>query len=449
MRAETFCRLAWSHVIVSFREASTRICCKTAEHRVSLDELERLGGDAIDGLPAHRERRRRLASGERPRACNACWQNERQAIPSWRRSVGGMDEPRAFLAAVAERDPRATRSAEALAAVSHPENVEIRMGNACGLKCVYCAPEFSSAIEREQATHGTGQDVDGRPLARPAAADEAVQARFEEVFWRWFANRAGTIRVVTLIGGEPTTHPDLHDVLSRIAAHTRDWAPEARPAIGLITNLATPERPWKRLLDRVRAEPEQRFRFGISNEAFAERAEYIRHGLRWPRFESNLADLVALAAETGRVEVDALLTLNALCITSLGRYLAWLAGPSRSLLDATGRGIQPVPGLLDAPAYLSTAILPPRYSGALDPALGALADWPQDPKQRGWWDEARQATASLQLLEGLQRRIAGGDPPERLLLLFNEWRRRNDGIRGTDLFATFPEYAPLARHTAA
>jgi hypothetical protein len=282
----------------------------------------------------------------------------------------------------------------------------------------------------------------GRPTLRARIAPPDVQERFSNAFWEWFGGLHSSLREVEFIGGEPTSNPALYDALRNVEELCSRWSARSVPSIRLVTNLNTPQTHWRRLR-HVLERSDLRYEIQISNEAWGRRAEYIRFGLRWERFQSNFAELVSVAAGNPRINVGIMPSLNALCVTSLSEYLEWVHGQSEALYRQCGRRITVFMNEVQSPLFLSLAVLPSRFASHLDRAIDCMRAWPASGGRDGDVHALQRG-----VLENAQERLRHQEAVDPALTAqFAEWIANNDRVRATDCLSVFPEYEDLLNKT--
>jgi hypothetical protein len=185
----------------------------------------------------------------------------------------------------------------------------------------------------------------------------------------WLTEHIDDIDYIQFNGGEPLIQDEFYDILgltlSDRSAH--------RLELGVITNLNTPParlrqliRLLPRLLDR------HSLRFEVSFDAIGRRAEYIRYGLRWDRFDRNLRTLLSAIPD---LDVQLAPTMSALNVSSaldLVRYAA-------EIRSAFGDRVIFRPSMVMWPDFQSPLILLPENYAAIDDALRVLSEiglWP-------------------------------------------------------------------------
>lgn len=428
---KTFCSFAWEFVCVSLESATTQVCCKTPIYNVTAADIDRHGVDVVDNTDVFRQRRADLLAEVENVDCSMCWKVERVGGASFRQKAAVTDLS-TYLATT--RDGGAASDEQSLLATlperTDPKWVQIKLGNPCDLKCVYCCAYYSSSWEAEDKRAG----IERR---RERVAPPEVRERFTEKFWQWFARLEGAVQEVEFIGGEPTFNPSLYESLGKMRQVCSTWDDAALPMVVLVTNLNTPRVHWERLCHYIQ-ESGLRFRIQVSNESWGPRAEYVRFGLRWERFQRNFSDLVDIASGTDRVDLGVLLSLNALSVSSMSQYLQWVRGHSQTLFDRAGRHIGVFVNEVLDPLCLGIGVLPPGYADYLDPAIACMRDWPA-PEGRG----AEMHPRVVGVLQEAQHRIRTQVINREIAGQFVDWVRTIDQRRNVDCRSIFPEYADI------
>jgi hypothetical protein len=406
----SFCPLRWTYMQVDLEHGKVKACCKTPFHTVGDDELREQGTAALFNNLSFQERRREMLAGVHHEDCSACWRQEDLGLLSYRLSESGKELFRSGIADI--RHHRRVDSAV-------PRQIELILSTVCDLKCSYCDPEFSSAWAAEVARQGP------LPVVRDTPLPEAAPEGFEETFWRWFEEVKGDVGYLQINGGEPLINPRFYALVERLLA-----SPESdHLQIGLITNLNTPPRRMADLLAVLGPLVERhQLRFGVSQDAVGERAEYIRNGLSWSRFDHNLRTLLT---RFPRLDLQLAPTMSALNVTGIRDLLEYLDRLSGELdVDIVLR-----PSIVMDPKFQSPLILPGEYRCHLHGAIRFL-------DTIGRWPVMRQ------LLEQIEQAMEKVNAPERLQRQFHAYFTEYDKRRGLDFPAVFPEMKSFWEHCA-
>lgn len=398
--SDSFCPLRWTYLQVDIQHARVRACCKTPFRSVSAAEFERLGPNAIFNTEYFQARRQEMLEGVRHADCDGCWSDEKQGLLSYRFLMSQRSPFRESIADIA-----ASRTVDA----ATPLHIELILSTLCDLRCSYCSPEFSSAWEAEVRKYGPYPGADGIDLDQGASG-------FRAAFLRWLDEILERVDYVQFNGGEPLLHPEFFEMVDRI----RRAASGRSPTLGLITNLNTPParlEHFKQVLPDL-IERHQ-LRFAVSQDSVGRRAEYIRFGIRWTRFDRNLRSLLA---EFPELRVELAPTMSVLNVTSVRKLIEY----TQELVGEFGERIVFRPGVVSFPDFLAPLVLPPRYACYLREAASTARRVSQ------WEDFALRLD---ELARALEQKPATLDLQRR----FREWARVYDRRRGTDFPTVFPE----------
>lgn len=407
----SFCPLRWTYMQVDLQHGKVKACCKTPFQRIDDAQIGRLGTEAIFNGEYVQERRREMLAGVKHRDCNTCWDEEDLGLLSYRHLQSGLEPFRGAVGKIA-----ASRRADG----AKPRHVEIILNTNCDLKCSYCGPEFSSAWAVEVRNFGPYPVPHEDPQIAPAAS------LFAETFWEWFDGARPSIEYVQFNGGEPLLQDVFYDAVERILSYD---GPGPRPRVGVISNLNTPPHRLERLRRLLPALIERHdFRFGVSQDSVGERAEYIRNGLDWPRFDRNLRGLLR---DFPGLDVQMAPTMSALNVTSIKDLMAY----ADEVSNECGAEIVMRPSIVMWPAFQSPLILPPAYASYLEEAIRFL-------ERAGRWPVMRDRLGEI--AEALPR----AEGAERQRRLFRDWFEAYDRRRKLDFVKVFPEMEDFWRHCA-
>ncbi len=167
----------------------------------------------------------------------------------------------------------------------------------------------------------------------------------------------------------------------------------------------------------------------MSFDAVGRRAEYIRYGLRWDRFDRNLRTLLSAVPDLGVQLAPTMSALNVSSALDLVRYAA-------QIRSAYGDRIIFRPSMVMWPDFQSPLILLPENYAAIDDALRVLSE-------TGLWPNLGARLTEI-------RDAAGREPgTDALRAAFYRWFTEYDRRRGLDLVDVFPELSRFWEACAA
>lgn len=419
--SRSVCRDLWAYPVIELGRPRIRTCCKRPGEIITKSELEQLGTDVFLNLPGVLDERRRSMAGERVERCDLCWRLEDQGLRSFR--LGAPDFQFHF-----NNDegvpvsPGSFRSFEHLIAnagdILHsdkPNKLDLSLGTYCDQKCIYCNQDYSTLWEAENRRYGA--------KSGPSINTQTLDGYFDR-FLEWFDTIYQYLERIALLGGEPTFSPLFDPLIDRMI-HRLGEKHHPNCTISIVSNLNWKPEVLDRLLEIRSRLPNVGLVLEVSMESVGARAEYIRNGVSYDRFISNLREV----AKRTQIGVNLITTINALCVSSIGDYLMDV----RDIEIETGRDFGVIPNRLVKPAWLGMGILDMRHAVYIDDTVDWLVS-----------TYGRQGSKGpiISVLEDVSREISQ-PRDDRLLGYFARWITEIDRRRMQDFSRTFPELATL------
>ena len=308
----SFCSAKWLQTTLYLQNGYNHSCHHPSPHKIPVEEVE-ANPAALHNSAFKKEQRAKMLKGERPKECDYCWNiedlgkgyfSDRHTKTAdywaWHR----VDE-------TAQSDPYDD---------IYPSYLEISFSNACNFACAYCTPEASSKWMKDIKSNGPypvefgSHHLDGlRDLGKiPYRTDEYNP--YVNAFNKWFPEALPHLKVFRITGGEPTMSKDFWKTLDFIIENPREDL-----EISINTNLGVP----KELIDRL-IEYAKKLDYlckecviFTSCEAYGEQAEYVRDGLDYDYWYSNVKRIL----DETDCKVVTMTTINALSLPSFTRWL--------------------------------------------------------------------------------------------------------------------------------
>lgn len=400
---ETICPLPWLNLSMDVN-GSSRPCCKfaqpSADSAYQLTNLRDGGLEQVWNGEAMQRLRRDFRAGEQPGECSSCWNEESAGIPSFRQTYlahRGISTPPDYDDVTPD----------------HPAALDLKLTNACNLKCRICGPVASSLWLREELSisgdHPDPYLVDNKDYFR--ANKITHDADNLATFRRWLPH----LDHLELTGGEPMLSRENREILELIVAEGR---PD-RMTLLLTTNAAVVD---ERILELLPAFAKVVLTLSIDD--IGPRFEYERAPGRWPDTEAIVDRYAAMASS--RLQVSINCSVSPFNVWYLPELVEWLAG--RPGLEGVHLNLN----LVHYPRHYCIQVLPRPLKDAVARRLGELlVDRP----------EACPPGVVEQIAEVIGFMDGGGDDEA------EEWEqclrvtRHRDEVRGEHLEATFPEFA--------
>lgn len=346
--SESFCAAKWYNATIWLGHGQTTSCHHPPGHWIPPEELKD-NYTAIHNTKHKKKMRKMMQEGNRPAECEYCWKVEDMG----RNSISDR---------VYKTEIFTDEDVKNAAIIPWDEDVELRtleiaFDRACNLKCSYCNPAFSSSWVRDINQYGPYQNIqsDGRghfvdtaEWAKPIA-DKEDQNPYIQAFWKWWeASLADNLEEIRITGGEPIMHTSTWKLF--------DWF-EQNPNRGrkmrfAINSNLNPEtsKVLDRLIDKSWYVPN--FEIYTSCEATGKQAEYIRDGLDYEFWKSNLHKILK---KSNVAKVHMMMTINSLCLGSITDFM----GDMLELRKEYGRRAPTMTlNILRFPSFQSAAILP-------------------------------------------------------------------------------------------
>jgi organic radical activating enzyme len=305
----SFCGAKWYNATIWLGSGQTTSCHHPPAHKADI-QVVKFNPKAIHNTPQKKEDRRKMLAGERPSGCEYCWKIEDMGVD-----------------AVSDRPYKSmTYTEEELKIASQSpvdedvdlRTLEIAFDRTCQFACSYCNPAFSTTWVKDIKKNGPYINLvtDGRGHFTHVHEHDQLYDFHEtnpyiEAFFAWWeSDLHRTLTELRITGGEPL-----------MSGHTWklfDWFKENKNKstcqLAINSNLGFGQDVVQRMLDSTEG---VKMMLYTSNESVGPHAEYIRDGLEWSQWISNMEYL--LKAE--RMRLSVMMTINALCLESLPEML--------------------------------------------------------------------------------------------------------------------------------
>lgn len=253
-----------------------------------------------------------MKAGKRPSECEYCW-NIEDLGPSYLsdRTLKSSE----FWAAPEFERVSAMANSENI----NPTYVEVSFSNVCNFRCSYCSGNFSTRWTDDISRNGSYSTRNGEQTMDilPEENNPYIKA-----FWEWWPELVKNLKVFRITGGEPLLSPNTFRVLEELSRN-----PQPDLEIGINSNLGISDASFQKFLALAKDLTENKkikmIRLFTSVEAWGERAEYIRNGLQFMRFQRNLETFLK---EVPQGQAVIMATFNSLSLTSFTDLLLYVKG---------------------------------------------------------------------------------------------------------------------------
>ena len=261
--SKSFCGAKWYNATIWLGNGTTASCHHPPAHKIPLDEVAN-SYKALHNTTYKKAVRKEMLDGVRPKECEYCWKIE---------DLG-----------------------------------DDKVSDRVYKSVIYTDEELIEAKDK----FGAGLDVDLKTLEIAFDANCNFACSYCNAFWKWWeAELQFTLRELRVTGGEPSMSPDFWKLM--------DWwkeNPDCTVPFAVNSNLGQK----KQLLDAL-IESSKSFKdFSIytSNEATELQSEYIRYGLDWDVWMTNMR---RVNSEGNIRSVNVMMTINSLCLFSITDFM--------------------------------------------------------------------------------------------------------------------------------
>jgi organic radical activating enzyme len=425
-KSASFCAAKWYNATIWLGSGMTTSCHHPLPHKIDLEEIK-TNPSAIHNTRQKKEQRRQMQAGERPAGCEYCWKIEdidRDNISD--RVYKSKIYPDGDLQKAYDTDHNEDVNLKTL---------EIAFDRTCQFACTYCNPAFSSTWANNIKQQGpyTGLQSDGRnhfthahDSAEPYKKDESNP--YVEAFYKWWeSDLHKSLDELRITGGEPMMSPNLWRLLDWIETQGDKMNPKMRIAIN--SNLGAKQS----IIDRFKTKLKgfKNFHLYTSCEATFEQAEYIRDGLHYGEWHSQVLHMMVDKVPS---EIHNMATINALCLETLPEFLEkmiWFKNASK----VYGPTINFTLNILRFPSFQSPLVLPDdlrnKFKGDLEKFLTSNSKWLEGM-------EINQTQRLIDYLDVVKTPHAGAATQEKLQRDFKTFYSQYDKRTGKDFEKTFP-----------
>ena len=430
----TVCHLRWGYPNISLSRNEIRTCCKTPFQKISEDLLDHYQTDIFLNTTYQKKRRMEMLQGVQHSDCKSCWSLEQSGAKSLRGNnpYGFIDFAKRhnmfdeFDPPTLERISQEVSLDSKILESNNPFMLEVSLGNTCDMKCMYCNHVYSSQWATESLKNNSiNMEIYKQVQTQP-------NERFINLFWDWVDTKAKhSLDRIGIIGGEPLITPEFYDFLDKlIEVYADKEGPKTR--IWVVTNLNATDNYYNKFLEYI---PKLSEKFilevHISMEALYEQAEYIRNGLDWKRFETNVNKLFASNAD---IELAFLPSVTALAVPRFYEFLKWV----HNLSITYDKAVMLKQNIVTHPDIQSPFILPAECAIYLDPAIEWMENisinMPEVSDKFGTWYSYTEFLTKLR--DGIRHNQTDNTM---LKQRFATWFDDFDNKRNLNFVNTFPE----------
>jgi len=427
----SLCLAKWQQVSLHLPTGLNNSCYHPPLHTIDADAVK-LNPSALHNTEHKKQQRVIMLKNEQPAECSYCWNIETHDQLSDRHYRSG--EPWAAEYYEAIKNSRGDEDVV-------PSYMEVNFNHACNLACSYCSPQFSSTWQAEvdrwggfptSTTHNDPGHFVGRNRPIPASQDNP----YVDAFWRWWPELYPKLKHFRMTGGEPLMDRNTYKVFDYVLAF-----PNPELHLNVTSNFSVEDVLFNKYMGYVKqlcgTQIEHFMQYVSLDSGKAEHAEYIRHGLTFPRMANNVHRF--LYDIPYRNSLTFIITMNNLSVLGLQQQLEWILALRKAHSTTYQRVWFDTP-LLRQPSWQSLQILPPVYVSVLE----RVADWMElnletaDDPFHGFKDyEVQRMRRDIAWMK--EGRNLDPDYVKLQRADFYRFFNEHDKRRNTNFLTTFPE----------
>lgn len=308
----SFCGAKWYNATIWLGSGTNASCHHPPAHKIPLEELQ-VSYKALHNTKYKKLVREQMLRGERPAECEYCWKIE---------DLGKDKVSDRVYKSIIYTDDELTQAATTIGSTGDVDlkTLEIAFDATCNFACSYCNPSFSTSWMKDIRVAGPYQNLvsDGAGAfqqdgswAQPYGLKNEGNP-YVEAFMQWWENDLQhSLQELRITGGEATMSPDFWKLMDWWKDH-----PECQVQLAVNSNLGAKPQLIERLCDTSHSF--QNFHLYSSNESFGIQSEYIRDGLVWDTWLSNIHMMLT----KGNVKMlHMMMTINSLCLFSITEFM--------------------------------------------------------------------------------------------------------------------------------
>lgn len=269
-------------------------CCKFKPIKLNYEELTSLGHNYFDLNSDTVRARQDLQNGIKTPACIDCWDYEEQNLTSFRQ--------------VSNEDLY----------IDQRLSINLQISSLCNLACFYCAPNLSSSIMKYKSWIGSTGDI----IESQQTIDNTITLTHINDFIKNSSSNVDQL-ALSITGGEPFMVENFDQDVLMLAETFLSKNEKNYVSIIISTNSASHSGKIHKFYESIKGHKDAKkihVEVIVSLENLEERAEYIRHGLKWEKFKENFKIHCDNAERIG-----VRMTLNAFSIVNMVDFIKYFS----------------------------------------------------------------------------------------------------------------------------
>lgn len=319
----SMCYAKWTQVTMHLHNGHTHSCHHPAPHYIPLEEIKN-NPYALHNTSYKINTRKLMLEGKQPTECKYCWniENLNKGHFSDRHYKSG-EEWNNNIKDVILQDPLRNNFL--------PTYLEVSFNNTCNFSCMYCSPQISSKWLEDIKNNGAYDLGDFKYHSLEYMKEnnlipipEREENPYIEAFWKIWPELYQNLKVFRITGGEPLLSKHTWKILEYIQQN-----PNPNLSLAINTNLGVQDRFIDKLIeisiDLVNNNKIKNLDIYTSVESFGKQAEYIRDGMDFNNFITNLEKVLQkIPTEQWKAKIVIMATYNLLSVPNFRQLLEWV-----------------------------------------------------------------------------------------------------------------------------
>jgi len=428
IKSASFCGAKWYNATIWLGSGQTTSCHHPLPHQVSVEQVM-INPKALHNTREKKNDRALMQDGLRPKGCDYCWKIE--DMPLAVDVVNPAISDRVYKTVIYEDKDLDEAFNTPPEQDVNLQTLEIAFDRTCQFACSYCNPAFSTTWVRDIHRNGpyTNLVSDGRNHFTHTHDSSQLYTindvnPYVEAFFKWWeSDLHKTLKELRITGGEPL----MSGYTWRLIEWFKDHRGQSKTRLAINSNLGFEQDKLERLLDATEGIELDLY---TSNESIGQHAIYIRDGMDWNQWTSNLVYLLDGRKLRG---LHVMCTINALCLISLPEFLWSIV----ELKKKYGKdSINVSLNILRFPSFQSPLVLPLEVRDECVSQLIPLGDLNVDTLHEF---EINQIGRLVKYLRAVDSPHNGALSKEILQRDFKNFYQQYDQRRGKDFRSTFPQ----------
>lgn len=309
----SFCLAKWLQTTLYLQNGYNHSCHHPTPHKIPLEEIKD-NPKALHNTKFKKEKMKQMLEGVRPPECEYCWKIEDlgKDYISDRYYKSGAQWALKNLGTVLETGVEDIE----------PSYLEISFSNVCNFKCVYCSPEISSTWMKEIKKYGEYPTHDGFNSLEYLEKHDKIpydpngENPYVDAFWEWWPELYPNLHTLRLTGGEPLMSRDVWKIIDYVIEN-----PNPNLTFCINSNLCVQDRLIDSLIEKINLleGKVKEIQVFSSGEAVGPQSEYIRYGLNYNQWLTNMNKLATFTK--GNVIIANMTTVNLLSVPTFDIFI--------------------------------------------------------------------------------------------------------------------------------